>query len=58
MMPPTNYTLGNALYHAVAPLTAAISHFKATFQAQKAANAAGKRVTTTKRETDSADEGP
>eukprot|EP00327_Prymnesium_parvum_P000545 CAMPEP_0182828522 /NCGR_PEP_ID=MMETSP0006_2-20121128/17523_1 /TAXON_ID=97485 /ORGANISM="Prymnesium parvum, Strain Texoma1" /LENGTH=354 /DNA_ID=CAMNT_0024955901 /DNA_START=39 /DNA_END=1099 /DNA_ORIENTATION=+ len=55
--PPSSYTLGNALSHAIVPLTAAISHFKATFQAQKAASAPTKRGSATKRETDG-DEGP
>jgi len=47
---PTSYTLGNALQHEITPLTAAISHFKATYQAQKAANVATKRGSQAKRE--------
>ncbi|KAL1527910.1 hypothetical protein AB1Y20_009283 [Prymnesium parvum] len=47
---PTSYTLGNALQHEITPLTAAISHFKATFQAQKAASAASKRGNQAKKE--------
>ncbi|KAL1503660.1 hypothetical protein AB1Y20_012133 [Prymnesium parvum] len=53
---PTSYTLGNALQHEITPLTAAISHFKATFQAQKAASAASKRGSQSKKE--QSDEGP
>ncbi|KAL1518785.1 hypothetical protein AB1Y20_003068 [Prymnesium parvum] len=47
---PTSYTLGNALQHEITPLTAAISHFKATFQAQKAASAASKHGNQAKKE--------
>jgi len=47
---PTCYTLGNALQHEITPLSAAISHFKATFQAQKAASASTKRGNSTKKE--------
>lgn len=52
---PSYYTLGNALKHEITPLTAAITHFKATYQAQKAATATQKRGGATKR--DSSDEG-
>ncbi|KAL1524478.1 hypothetical protein AB1Y20_019372 [Prymnesium parvum] len=57
--PPTSYTLGNALYHEIAPLTSAINHFKATYQAQKLANASPKKGGGAKKERDDAsDEGP
>ncbi|KAL1530357.1 hypothetical protein AB1Y20_001265 [Prymnesium parvum] len=53
---PTCYTLGNALQHEITPLTAAMSHFKATFQAQQAASASTKRGNQSKKE--QGDDGP